>query len=340
MKWKLFLILFLSLISSNGLASLSEGLVGYFPFSGNANDASGNENHGVVHGAILTADRFGQPDSAYSFDGSTNYIQVPESASLQIQDAITLSAWVFHLSNSSPQHIVNMSELYTGYRLAAWWANPAGNSLELYDENNAQQIIDDGRQPYIGVWTHVAGTWDGTAMRMYRNGVLDNQVPFDGQISIAYHDLYIGVINPIPFPIQGYFHGYLDEVRIYNRALSQDEINQLMAIHVDIDIIPNSDANNVNVNRRGFLPVAILSNIDFDALDVDDETVTFGPGSATAQRIKEKDVDHDGDMDLVLYFDPSETGISCGDVSAALFGETNDGILITGEESVTVKGCK
>ncbi len=55
-------------------AGLSDGLVAYYPFNGNANDESGNGNNGIVHGATLTADRSGNANSAYSFNGIDNYI--------------------------------------------------------------------------------------------------------------------------------------------------------------------------------------------------------------------------------------------------------------------------
>jgi hypothetical protein len=55
---------------------LNDGLVAYYPFNGNANDKSGNGNHGTVHGATLTEDRFGNADSAYNFDGVYDYIEI------------------------------------------------------------------------------------------------------------------------------------------------------------------------------------------------------------------------------------------------------------------------
>jgi len=340
-KFTIMLLLFLTFpYGTNAFSALTDGLVAYYPFSGNANDESGYGNNGIVSGATLTSDRFGHANSAYSFDGATNYIQVPSSPSLEIQDAITLSAWVYHLSNSTPQHIVNMSALSTGYRLASWWANPAGNSLEIYDLNQLQNIVDDGRQPYIGVWTHVAATWDGSVMRVYRDGVLGGSTVFTGNISVANNDLYIGVLNPIPWPIQGYFHGYMDEVRVYNRALSESEIDQLMATIVDIDIAPNGGINAINPNRGGDVQVAILTADAFDALQVDPNTVAFGPSEAEVSRVKVKDVDHDGDADLLLYFTMIDTGISCSDTDTTLFGKTYDGIAITGQDSFLTKGCK
>ena len=77
-----------------GWADLSDGLIAYYPFSGNANDASGNGHNGTVHGATLTTDRFGNPSSAYSFDGLKDYVRVPDDPQLDGMNALTLSVWV------------------------------------------------------------------------------------------------------------------------------------------------------------------------------------------------------------------------------------------------------
>lgn len=74
---------------------LDSGLVGYWPFNGNANDLSANGNNGTVSGATLTTDRFGNANSAYYFNGTSAYITVPNSTSLNPQNAISLCAWYY-----------------------------------------------------------------------------------------------------------------------------------------------------------------------------------------------------------------------------------------------------
>ncbi|MFZ1530368.1 MAG: hypothetical protein WAT19_16550, partial [Ferruginibacter sp.] len=74
---------------------LSLGLRAYYPFNGNANDASGNNNHPSINTATLTADRFGSPNSAYNFNGSSSYIRIPASSTVNIAGPqISLCAWV------------------------------------------------------------------------------------------------------------------------------------------------------------------------------------------------------------------------------------------------------
>lgn len=75
--------------------NLEEGLVAYYPFKGNSNDASGNNNHPVFNNANLTSDRFGQPNEAYHFNGVDNYMQILNSPSLNMPNTeLSLSLWV------------------------------------------------------------------------------------------------------------------------------------------------------------------------------------------------------------------------------------------------------
>jgi len=118
---------------------------------------------------------------------------------------------------------------------------------------------------------------------------------------------------------------------------------------VSVDIKPGSDPNSINPRSRGKIPVAILTtsiadsdSLDFDAVQVDATTVTFGPDGASIAHSQThvKDVDGDGDSDLVLHFKTQETGISCGDTEASLTGETFGGESITGTDWVKTSGCK
>jgi len=114
---------------------------------------------------------------------------------------------------------------------------------------------------------------------------------------------------------------------------------------VTIDIKPGSDPNAVNPSAGGYVAVAILTTsvssgdaLDFDATQVDPESVAFGPsGVAIARPAKVKDVDRDGDADLILHFKISDTGITCGDTEATLTGETFAGDAIQGTDSLITR---
>jgi len=89
---KLIIILLLAIFSFSAQAGLNDGLVAYYPFNGNANDASGNGNNGTINGTILTTNRFGTPNSAYYFPGNNDWISVPDAPSLDLTNGYTLSA--------------------------------------------------------------------------------------------------------------------------------------------------------------------------------------------------------------------------------------------------------
>ena len=116
-----------------------------------------------------------------------------------------------------------------------------------------------------------------------------------------------------------------------------------------IDIKPGSDPNSINPRSKGVIPVAIFTTSiadgdpqDFDATQVDPQTVEFGPEGAGIAHKKGhvEDVDSDGDMDLVLHFRTQETGIACGDTEVTLTGETYGGQTITGTDTIRTVGCK
>jgi hypothetical protein len=122
-----------------------------------------------------------------------------------------------------------------------------------------------------------------------------------------------------------------------------------LGLSVEIDIKPGSDRNRVNPKSGGVIPVAIVSTrladgdaTDFDATQVDETTLRFGPDEVgiAHRQAHVADVDGDGDRDLLLHFRTRGTGIACGDTEATLKGGTFDGRPITGTGAVDVVGCK
>jgi hypothetical protein len=85
----------LLLMTGAAKADLNTGLVAYYPFNGNANDVSGNNNHGILNGGVtLSQDKLGNENSAYYFDGVSGYISVPNKKTLNPANQVTISLWV------------------------------------------------------------------------------------------------------------------------------------------------------------------------------------------------------------------------------------------------------
>jgi hypothetical protein len=118
--------------------------------------------------------------------------------------------------------------------------------------------------------------------------------------------------------------------------------NAGVEIAVKLDIKPHSFPNNINPKSRGVIPVAILTTDTFDATTVDSTTVRLGASGTEAAPVHAalKDVNTDGDTDLILHFRTQDTGIVCGDTSAFLTGETVSGQTIAGSDSIRPVGCK
>src|SRR6185312_8036339 len=90
----LLCLLLTTCLQSFSQVNLNSGLMAYYPFTGNANDASGNANNPIFNNATLTQDRFGNPNSAYSFNGTDNYIRIRNSTTLNSSNQISICAWV------------------------------------------------------------------------------------------------------------------------------------------------------------------------------------------------------------------------------------------------------
>ena len=108
-----------------------------------------------------------------------------------------------------------------------------------------------------------------------------------------------------------------------------------------IDIKPGSNLNSINPYSRQRIPVAVLTTESFDAIQIDPLTVAFGPNGASEAhgRSHVKDIDDDGDPDLVLHFNTQDTGIQCGDTEATLTGETFSGEAVTGSDAIRTVKC-
>jgi hypothetical protein len=211
------LAMLLSLAQAN--ADLLTGLAAYYPFNGNADDASGHGNDGVVHGATLSEDRFEGSNRAYYFDGTDDYIRIADSPSLNITGNLTISAWI--LTKSTITTVFgNMLEI----------SPHSGFSLKIENGGKVRLFSGDkslfGNAPVnTGDWTHIAVTLSGTTATSYVNGVMDNSgiggIPTSSNV-----DQTIGA----SYTPHYFFKGYMDDVRIYNRALSYSEIQQLYSV--------------------------------------------------------------------------------------------------------------
>jgi len=211
------------------------GLIAYFPFNANANDESGNGHDGAVNGATLTTDRFGNAESAYHFDGTDDHISIPDSDQFTVSN-VTIAVWMKTTDKSDAKHIFSDyasgydAEWYNLYLTAnsgwiRWAADPGGNVTVPVAVGTTD--LSDGE------WHFVVGVRDTASkqLKVYVDGVLEKMAT----------DKYASVLNPnADFWIGGqngfskrFFNGDIDDLSIYNRALSEAEILELYQLSED-----------------------------------------------------------------------------------------------------------
>jgi Concanavalin A-like lectin/glucanases superfamily/Secretion system C-terminal sorting domain len=196
--------------------------VAYYPFTGNANDAVGS-NNGTVNGAALTTDRFGNANSAYSFDGVNDFIGTAALALAQT-DNWTMMAWVKPASLSQVGIIVlngfNNGSTGNGYAMAMSDGTGAlGNGLSgLHSAvawHNSGGVFSTNN-----IWYHVAMIRESGIVKYYINGVQTGNTTTNGIVTPS-GTLRIGSLNGFLF-----WNGAIDEVKIFNTALTAAQVQQ------------------------------------------------------------------------------------------------------------------
>jgi uncharacterized protein (TIGR02145 family) len=245
-RFGLFLLVLLSFSSAFSQVPNyvpTNGLVGWWPFNGNANDESGNGNNGTVNGSTLTIDRFGNIGKAYSFDGLNNWIEILNSTSLNPTNSISISCWAYINSNETDnfeglvhkQH--STAQNYSSYGIIA--GNKGQDSLGYpgmvlrtttgYDWSGhcGTGVLDN--------WINLICSWDGSTIKFYINGNLVKLKSKNGSIVYNTESLFFGRRRN-GVGANTFFYGKLDDIGIWNRALTQQEITELYTSSDPFDI--------------------------------------------------------------------------------------------------------
>ena len=206
-----------------------DGLILFFPFDGTANDESGYGNDGTVTGALLTTDRFGNPDQAYDFNGTSDIIEVADDASLN-PATISISCWIFRKGEGDGYFdgIVSKYNMgVQGYLVAMNEFSNAGFWIRSNTGENFRVIESNTPVPF-NKWMHITATFGSGKMKMYIDGQLQSEIVTDAILINNSNSLTIGRYAAGALPINNsYFKGAIDDIRIYNRELSETEIRQL-----------------------------------------------------------------------------------------------------------------
>lgn len=243
--------------------SLTQGLVGYWPFCGNANDDSGHGNNGTVNGATLTTDRFGNSNSAYDFDGLTSYIYGVGVNLPQGDTTRTVSLWVktgggFSANTGGTTGVVfNYGTLSFIQRFGV-----------LLDDNTLNNYLCSQSNDYptfnpvpANTWTNIVWVYSNTNLYLYINGILTTTGTILNINTIGQNFVFG---NTIPNSWGQYekYKGTIDDIGIWNRALTPSEISQLYNQNQCFTNTTVTDTLIINLGQLSYSnPIAYANNI-------------------------------------------------------------------------------
>jgi Concanavalin A-like lectin/glucanases superfamily len=264
---KVFLFTVLSVVIVSGRGGVSSealaasqiptaGLVAYYPFSGNTNDASGNGFHCTPIGAVLTSDRFHRTDSAYFFNGVDAFIECPNDPRLGVHVGVdvTVSTWVKPtpkltepsitqiIASKYRYYVPETSDFYVGLSLLT---DQTVVPSDIHATGQGFDVVT-GPPPSFNKWSHIAVVYRGTVgdASLYLDGKLVGAAPITYNPVPSPENLLIGS-SPLSTPgiDDPWFGGSIDDVRIYERALTETEVTALAHEQPSLleDECPNSD---------------------------------------------------------------------------------------------------
>jgi formylglycine-generating enzyme required for sulfatase activity len=210
---------------------LSRGLVAYYPFNGNANDESGNNNDGIINGATLAEGIDKDASGSFSFNGISDYILIPHS---EVQRVLPITISLNFKTNQSEPHVTSFLNKYYNSSFNGYRVGLINGKIEpWYLVNNSQKAISAlSGNVNDGNWHQVVVTVDASGIKTFVDSKLVSSGEWQGSPALftSNNPIYLGFYEPgathfgTPF-----FKGAIDEVRIYNRALTAAEVSQLYA---------------------------------------------------------------------------------------------------------------
>lgn len=203
-----------------------DDMIGWWPGDGNANDITGNGHNGTFNGTFGA----GEVGPAFTFNGADVFVNVPNAASLN-PAKITVDAWIYVTANTFFPSIIGKGntgtydESYHLFLYSEGSANGRASFLVNTNGTSSGRAIAEGQPiPYNG-WHFLAGTYDGTTVKVYVDGSLAGMTLHTGSIHFTNDDLLIGKVDRTASSYRdAYFSGSIDEAELYNRALSATEI--------------------------------------------------------------------------------------------------------------------
>lgn len=345
------------------------GMTNWWPADNNAFDIIGG-NHGTLRNGAGFGD--GQVADAFDFDGVDDYVEVAHDpdAAFNFDGSYSIDAWIFLRSapaefefapivskwDDVPEGVDNQRNYFLSVTSNAGLRLRCDVSQNgFFGVGNSTRVFSTTFVP-LNTWTHVGCVFNSTipsSITMYINGAPAGAAgvfstpaitdPFDNNRPILIGAGDLGGFH------RNFFNGRIDEVELFERALTGAEMDALFdagedgkTIPIVIDIKPDGDdPNSVNLGSQGKVPVAILSTETFDATTVDVESLLFAGAPVNVKKngtfhAAIEDVNEDGLLDLVLHFNTQDLDLTDSSTEATLEGLTTNGRCIAGSDSVNI----
>lgn len=342
-------------------------MVSWWPGDGNANDIIDGNPGTLQNGTAFAAGKVG---FSFSLDGVNDNVLIGNPTNLRLQD-FTIDAWI----KLNTLTIDGFTERIAGYSIGGYGFFLAGPVVVNANGATAvrQLSLDKAGFDMVAAplsvndleWHHAAVTKSGGTVTFYLDGV-QGAAQRGGSPVTSYNPGFVFNTSFMLGNLDGQdqpFPGLLDEVEVFNRALTSTEIQSLYtagsfgkcksiptptptptptppsSINLNIDIKPGSLLNPVNIKSKGRIPVAIVSSAGFYApVRVNKTSLLFGrvgnETSLSSCNSVGEDVNYDGFLDLVCHFNTQQTGFQSGNTKGKLNGKTIDGVDLTGDDAI------
>ena len=290
-----------------GILAIDDAVVN-LPFNNGAGttatDVSGNSNHGTLQNGPVWVN--GRSNGGLSFDGSNDAVVINSSPSLNgITSSVTVAAWVFRNANQSSWRSIlsrqagseTAEHYYLGFNDNAfkWGVNTTAGYSNF----------TIGGPAAVGQWLHLVGTYDGTTVRLYVNGVEHFSAPHSGTFAADTTRVVVGSSHndAAGTPSEG-FNGVIDEMRLYGRALTAQEVNDLFVATGTSTNLPPT----VTITSPGGGPVSGTVNYTASASDSDGSVLgVHFRIDGVISAVEDTSSPYAADVDTVLYSDGNHT---------------------------------
>ncbi len=297
----------------SGIISAAQYPITYYPFNGNANDSSTSSNNAIVYGATLSSDRFGNDGKAYAFDGGSQRMQAPKIPDYDFgagDFSITSFIKVRNIASSrivSAGYRENDKIWGLGFGTNSVWGSGIRINYFVYSNNGYRDFNSNEISNYsIGQWAFVGVSKSAGTLRFYFNGKLVGESAI-GYQSNANSFLSIGCRQDNPNQFIEFFNGKIDEIRIYNSAISSLEMERLakdgLVAHYKMD------GNGRDTSGNGYHGTLQFVQDTTNRFDQANESLSFNGSSAYINVPHTAALQINGTVSLVAWAKRTRLGI-------------------------------